>query len=274
MAVLTRVLLVLAAVLAPAGPPAAAAPLQLVDDRFQEEAVLEHRDSPTAIRCAPPPDGRIFVASKSGTVSVYESGSDQEPLLAADLSEEVHDFWDRGLLGMALDPAFAVNGRLYVLYTRDAVIGGSAPRWGDTCPDPPGATAAGCVISGALARITVDRLGVATEITTLIDDEWCQQFPSTPSAPSRSAPPACSTRAPATGQASRSATGARSPAPAATRRTPAGTRRTRVDRCARRTCAPRRIRRVSRERSSGSIRRRVRARPAIRSRRATRTPGG
>ena len=30
----------------------------------------------------------------------------------------------------------------------------------------------------ALARITVDALGVATEVKTLIQDEWCQQFPS------------------------------------------------------------------------------------------------
>ena len=38
--------------------------------------------------------------------------------------------------------------------------------------------AAGCVVSGALVRITVDALGVATEFKTLIKDEWCQQFPS------------------------------------------------------------------------------------------------
>src|SRR5829696_8610266 len=168
----------LVAGLALAGPAAAAAPMQPVDGRFQDQAVLENLESPTAVRFAPPPDGRIFVAEKSGTIRVYESGSDQDPLITADLADEVQDFWDRGLLGMALDPAFAMNGWLYVLYTRDAAIGGDPPRWGDTCPDPPGATAAGCVVSGALARITVNELGVATEIKTLITDEWCQQFPS------------------------------------------------------------------------------------------------
>ena len=120
----------------------------------------------------------MFVAEKSGRVRVYRGVDDPEPAVAIDLSEQVHDFWDRGLLGMALDPAFAVNGRLYVLYTRDAAIGGAPPRWGDRCPDPPGATTAGCVVSAALARITVDALGVATEVETLIQDEWCQQYPS------------------------------------------------------------------------------------------------
>jgi len=178
MAVLSRLLPALAAALALAGPAAAAPPMQPVDGRFQDQAVLEDLESPMAVRFAPPPDGRIFVADKSGTVRVYESGSDQDPLVTVDLADEVHDFWDRGLLGMTLDPAFAINGRIYVLYTRDAAIGGAPPRWGDTCPDPPGANAAGCVVSGALARITVNELGVATEIRTLIQDEWCQQFPS------------------------------------------------------------------------------------------------
>jgi glucose/arabinose dehydrogenase len=164
--------------LALAAPASATSRMQPVDERFQDQPVLENLDSPMAVRFAPPPDGRIFVAEKSGRILAFDDEDDATPVVTADLSQDVHDFWDRGMLGLALDPAFATNGRIYVLYTRDAVIGGSSPRWGDGCPNPPGATAAGCVVSGVLARITVNELGVASELTTLIEDEWCQQFPS------------------------------------------------------------------------------------------------
>ena len=78
--------------------------------------------------------------------------------LYADLSTKVHDFWDRGLLGLALDPQFT-TGRpfVYALYTHDAAIGGTAPRWGDDCPTPPGATGDGCVVSGRLSKLSGGR---------------------------------------------------------------------------------------------------------------------
>jgi hypothetical protein len=83
-----------------------------------------------------------------------------------------HD--DRGLLGMTLDPQFT-TGRpyMYVIYTYDAAIGGTAPRWNDSCPDPPGAEGDGCVVSGRLSKILPD----GSE-TPLIKDEWCQQYAS------------------------------------------------------------------------------------------------
>ncbi|MEV0381856.1 hypothetical protein [Nonomuraea sp. NPDC050643] len=42
----------------------------------------------------------------------------------ADLRTRVHNFWDRGLLGMALHPDFPADPRPYVLYAYDAVPGG------------------------------------------------------------------------------------------------------------------------------------------------------
>ena len=44
----------------------------------------------------------------------------------------VYNFWDRGLLGMALDPDFPTNPYVYVLYTYDHELGSgaAAPRWG------------------------------------------------------------------------------------------------------------------------------------------------
>ena len=101
------------------------------------------------------PDGRVFVAEKSGRIKVFDSLSDPTPTVFADLSAQVHDFWDRGLLGLALDPQLH-RGRPYVyaLYAYDkAPNSASTPRWGDACATPPGPTADGCVISGRLSRL-------------------------------------------------------------------------------------------------------------------------
>ena len=125
--------------------PVAAAP---VDPAFADVAVMSGFTNPTAIEFAS--DGRVFVAEKSGIIKVFDSLSDSTPTTFADLRTNVHNFWDRGLLGMALHPNFPTDPRVYVLYTYDAAIGGTAPRWGsvggtgDGCPNPPGATADGC----------------------------------------------------------------------------------------------------------------------------------
>ena len=42
----------------------------------------------------------------------------------ADLRTQVHNFSSRGLLGLAVDPAFPVRPYVYVYYTLDAPIGG------------------------------------------------------------------------------------------------------------------------------------------------------
>ena len=77
-------------------------------------------------------------------------------------------------MGMTLDPQFT-TGRpyMYVVYTYDAAIGETAPRWNDNCPDPPGAERDGCVVSGRLSKILPD----GSE-QPLIRDEWCQQYAS------------------------------------------------------------------------------------------------
>ncbi len=56
--------------------------------------------------------------------------------------------------------------------------GGSAPRWGDTCPTPPGATEDGCLVTGRLSRLTIDANGVATGAEQVLLTGWCQQYPS------------------------------------------------------------------------------------------------
>ncbi|MGH2445283.1 MAG: PQQ-dependent sugar dehydrogenase, partial [Candidatus Limnocylindria bacterium] len=158
-------------------PPVAAVP---VDPDFVDAPVLSGFTNPTAVEFAS--DGRVFVAEKSGIIKIFDSLADQTPTTFADLRTNVHNFWDRGFLGMALHPGFPADPRLYVLYTHDAVIGGTAPRWGspgvtsDPCPTPPGALGDGCVVSGRLSVLTASG-NVSTGETVLIED-WCQQYPS------------------------------------------------------------------------------------------------
>jgi glucose/arabinose dehydrogenase len=148
---------------------------------FSEHVDVSGLKEPTAVRYAA--DGRMFVAEKSGLVKVFDGPGDPTPTVFADLRTEVHDFWDRGLLGLALDPAFPAQPYVYVAYTYDAAIGGTAPRWGvagatsDGCPTPPGPTSDGCVVSGRVSRLTADG-DTATGPEQVLVEDWCQQFPS------------------------------------------------------------------------------------------------
>jgi PKD repeat protein len=128
------------------------------------------------------PGGKVFVGEKGGIVKVFDSLSDSSPTQVVDLHPQVQDYWDRGLLGLAVDPGFGSAGRnfIYVLYTHDHNPEGSPATWGDNCPTPPGPNNDGCTVTGNLSRIPVDpATGVATGgEQPLITDEWCQQFPS------------------------------------------------------------------------------------------------
>jgi glucose/arabinose dehydrogenase len=138
---------------------------------FQDTAVLSGLDHPTVVRFSP--DGRVFVAQKNGVVKVFSSPTATTGTTFADLRAEVDDYWDRGLLGLALDPQFPTRPYVYVLYAYDAPLGTTAPVWNDGCPD---ATGNGCVISGRLSRLTASgNTSVAEQ--PLIGD-WCQQYPS------------------------------------------------------------------------------------------------
>jgi len=161
---------------------------------FQETVALSGLTLPTAVKFAR--DGRVFVAEKSGLVKVFDSLTDPTPDVFADLRTQVHNFWDRGLLGLELHPAFPDVPYVYVLYTldrlpksawidpdpTDGIVDPPTPQWGsvggtsDGCPNPPGATGDGCAVTGRLSRLTAFG-NVAGPEQALIED-WCQQFPS------------------------------------------------------------------------------------------------
>src|SRR2546428_7852221 len=73
-------------------------------------------DTPTAIAFLP--GGRMLVAEKRGRIVTVTNGvKSASPLWARET--EVHDDGDRGLLGIAVDPAYPTNHYLYLLYAVD-----------------------------------------------------------------------------------------------------------------------------------------------------------
>jgi PKD repeat protein/glucose/arabinose dehydrogenase len=157
-----------------ANQPRVATTLATLPANFQESIVFSGLNHPTAVRFAS--DGRVFVAEKSGLIKVFDNLADTTPTVFGDLRTAVHDFWDRGLLGLALDPNFPTAPYVYVLYAYDAPPGQTAPVWNDACPSPPGPTTDGCVVTGRLSRLTASGNTMTGEQVLL--SGWCQQFPS------------------------------------------------------------------------------------------------
>lgn len=97
---------------------------------FDRAVVASGLNSPVDFRFLP--DGRIVVAEKGGAIKVVEDGVVREqPLITLSVSTT----GERGISGLAVDPHFADNGRLYVAYTtttlhnrlsRLTVVGNSA----------------------------------------------------------------------------------------------------------------------------------------------------
>jgi glucose/arabinose dehydrogenase len=152
------------------------APADTIPSGFADQLVFSDLKQPTRVAFAA--DGTVFVAEKAGRILRYSSVQASASTVVADLRTQVFSGWDRGIVGLAVDPAFT-TGRpyLYALYTLNAPPGGTVPNWsGDDCPTPPGPTTNGCVVTGRLVRLTVVD-GKATATKVLIDD-WCQQFTS------------------------------------------------------------------------------------------------
>ncbi|MBC5772971.1 PQQ-dependent sugar dehydrogenase [Pontibacter sp. KCTC 32443] len=61
---------------------------------------------------------RLYVWEKSGKVWIVENG-EKQPTPLIDISEEVGDWGDHGLLGFEIDPNFETNGYIYLLYVVD-----------------------------------------------------------------------------------------------------------------------------------------------------------
>ena len=151
---------------------------------FSESVVFSGLERPTSVRFSP--DGRVFVAEKSGLIKVFANLSATTPTVFHDLRTNVHNFWDRGLMGLELHPNFPTVPSVYVIYTYDKDPNSTqVPRWGtpgatsDGCPTPPGATTNGCVVSGRLSRLeAASGSNVSTGTESVLVEGWGQQFPS------------------------------------------------------------------------------------------------
>jgi glucose/arabinose dehydrogenase len=164
-----------------AAVPGWARAVSTVPNGFSDTVAISGLTLPTDVAFSP--DGRVFVGEKSGVIKVFDSLADTTPTVFADLRTQVHNFLDRGLLGLTLDPEFPTRPYVYALYTHDAEPGGTEPRWGavggtsDGCPDPPGATTDGCVVQARLSRLTASGNQMSGAEQVLVGG-WCQQFPS------------------------------------------------------------------------------------------------
>lgn len=107
---------------------------------------------PTADPCAPPPastvpatlpaafatalafapDGRLFWTERAGTVRVWEAGSARQfASVPTVTSEPGGGYSERGLLGLAIDPAFAANHFVYAFYSDADRTEQKVIRWRD-----------------------------------------------------------------------------------------------------------------------------------------------
>ena len=87
---------------------------------FSDELVAS---VPAATALAFTPDGRLLVTSKSGALRVVTAGGVLLGTPAIDLSNKLCSNSERGLLGVAVDPAFSSNHFIYLYYTARKLTG-------------------------------------------------------------------------------------------------------------------------------------------------------
>ncbi len=79
---------------------------------------------PVAVANAGDGSGRLFVLERAGRVRIVDAGGSLLPTPFLDIDADVlSNFSERGLLGIAFHPDYAVNGRFFVYYTVDAGAG-------------------------------------------------------------------------------------------------------------------------------------------------------
>ena len=120
------------------------------DPNFHDDTLVGGLTIPTTAAWAP--DGRMLIAEKSGLLKVLEPGQ-TEAATILDITDEVNDAYDRGLLGLAIDTDYETNHYVYLLYTAE-----KHPLMADT--DLP--------TFSRLERIQVDGAGVVSDRTTLL----------------------------------------------------------------------------------------------------------
>ncbi len=89
------------------------------------DALVAAVDGPTGLAFTP--DGRLLVTTQGGQLRVISGGS-LLPAPALDLGAKLCNNSERGLLGVAVDPAFATNHFVYLYYTFDRAGDGACEQ--------------------------------------------------------------------------------------------------------------------------------------------------
>lgn len=148
--------LVGAAVAVALAVPVAPARAATLPPGFSDEPVAA-LGAPTAIAFTP--DGRMLVTTQPGVLRVHTAAGGLVATAALNLGSKLCANSERGLLGVAVDPAFAANRFIYLYYTFN--------KFGNTCPTNTSAAPVNRVSRFVLADSNV--VDPATE-TVLIDN--------------------------------------------------------------------------------------------------------
>jgi len=107
---------------------------------FRDERIAGGSDLPSQFQLNTPvtlaflPDGRLLVTEKGGKLRLVKNNLVQ-PQAVLDLTAKVSPLGDGGLISVAVDPAFATNGFIYLIYTNTNPREGHLSRFqmsGDT----------------------------------------------------------------------------------------------------------------------------------------------
>src|SRR3979490_1248386 len=101
----SRLMAMMAVALAPASMASSSAGAATLPAGFDQQTLVSNLSRPTAVAWAP--DGRMFIASKDGTVQVVSAAGTLSPTPLIDISSRVNHIGDRGLLGIAVDSDYA-----------------------------------------------------------------------------------------------------------------------------------------------------------------------
>lgn len=138
---------------------------EALPENFQDTVIWSGLDTPTAIAFAP--GGKVFIAEKGGIIKVFDNLQDTTPDVFADLTTQVLDFNDRGLLGLAVDPQFPTRPFVYAFFSLDAPIGGTPPVYNDDCEDTDY-----CPGGSRLVKLTAT--GNTATSQQILMEGWCQ----------------------------------------------------------------------------------------------------
>jgi glucose/arabinose dehydrogenase len=97
----------------PDAPPACSTPIAGEIVRTRQ---IGQTPGPAMLATSPPGDPRLFVVEQTGLIRIFIDG-DLQPEAFLDISNDIVDGGERGLLGLAFHPQYATNGLFYVFYT-------------------------------------------------------------------------------------------------------------------------------------------------------------